>query len=335
MKFFKIIFLGVGISYPLTLVFSNSEPFPEPVHPQETRNLLSELEPNQQEALQFIHNLGPYDPENYEGLKFNDFYVVAGNREIAEACLSLLGDERFLHYWQDTFHALGMMASVEPDRVDFHQLTEAVEQMEKSELPEEILMRILGAAYISVARFGNDRSEEFLAPRMTSAFWEERRNIEQNWALEHQEPRIYTPSELAVMNFNSLGEESGTERLKELVANEREEGDEALERAIGIVERNSPSRKSRHERNMALYLEWQEKHPESEEEADLPDDESGFRREDPEETEELDAPDESREPGSEKYPDTLRHPWLYGVVIAFVGVLGVILLWAVGKIRSG
>ena len=333
MRIFLVILLLLETTYSLG---SGGEPFPEPTHPQEIRNLLPELEPDHQEALQFIYNLGPYDTENYEGLGFNDFYVVAGNREVADACLSLLADERFLHYWKDAFHALGIMASVEPDRVDFQRLTNTVEQLENSELPEGILMRTLSSAYISVARFGNSRSEGFLAPRMTEAFWEDKRKLEQNWGLVDQEDRIYRARELAVMNFNSLGEDSGIERLKELVATELEDGGEALERAIGIVERNSPSRRSTHERNVALYQEWQEKFPGAENEPDTQGDERNSAQErDVDQTEEQDSGiDEEQSEGPVpqspgEQPEfgeggASRWPWTLGVLVVMLLAVGVL-----------
>jgi hypothetical protein len=321
----------------LSLSALAGEHLPEPLGTEQLRQIIDDvgMDPHQEEALRFIFQLEPYEPERFSGLMHSDFYVVAGNKEIADACLAILDNDRFQSYWQETLHSLGVMASVDASRVDFERLTDRLAEVENSDLPTDVIMKTLRFGYIAVARFGMDKSEEFLVPRMKAAFWEGKHRLEQDWAPAGQPPNIVTPRDFAIRSFSALGDEEAGARLRSLLSNELEQRDEAVEFGIEVVEGVAELQRRSHERRLQLYREWQEKHPESQEEADFPDDESAFGREYPEETEGLDAPDESRDPGSEEAGEALRHPWLYGVVVAFVGVLGVILLWCVAKIRSG
>ncbi len=266
-------FLSFIATVSLSLLVLASEPLPEQFGPEDVGAILDNfpVDPTQEEALRFIFQLEPYEPDRFEGLMHSDFYSVAGTSDIADACLTLLEDDRFQNYWTESLHALGIMASMEPEHVDFQRLTGRLIEVENSDLPTGVVMSTLRIGYIAVGRFGIEKSEEFLAPRMKESFWEEKRRLEQNWAPAGMDPEIVTPRHFAIRSFNVLGEIGGIERLRALLSEELERGDAFVDEAVRTVEINTEIRRRTHGRRTELYREWQERQPEPDEETEDPD----------------------------------------------------------------
>lgn len=262
---------------------SASQPFSHPYNPRQTGWHFRSFPLDFQQALRFIYGTeepsAPPSPGvrsddpfaatsspdifsiamRYGSIR-NDRYLVEGSQEFVESCFNLLKDGRFTRYWEGVFHSLGIMASVEPERVDYDRLIEAVERIEDSDLPEEIVLRALKAGYVAVSRFGIGKSESFLVPRMSRAFWEKKRGFEQSFYIPEGGGSLttVTPRYYATRSFDLLGEENNAQRLKALLEKEGIEEDTVSALAVAVVDRSAALRRQEHNRDVEFYRVWKE-----------------------------------------------------------------------------
>ena len=171
--------LLVICSFAITANATETEPLPEYEGPEQLVRIIENIPELDQDALEFMYGVGTYAPENVHGITdTNHLFLAAGNKEIADRVLSIVEDKRYLNHWQTAYHALGMMASVEPKRVDYTRLTNAVRRLETDEeLNKSAIIKNIGVAYIAVNRFGNERSLDFCEPRMKAGLWDGKRDL--------------------------------------------------------------------------------------------------------------------------------------------------------------
>lgn len=313
-----------------------SEVLPEFEDMGQLEGLNRDLPPEDMDALQFIHNAGPYQPEKNYGLAHNVFFIAAGNQKIAEKILGIVDDPFYQNHWADAYHALGMMASVEPSRVNYDRLTQAVAKIEENEaLNKKVVLRTIGKGYIAISRFGNEQSLSFFKPRMQPEFWKDKRDlgrkIHYHDMPEHEED--VSPVATAVLKFNTLGEPGGIELLHSLIKDVISE-DESVARAYDTVKNISARHRELHQADLATYRKWKPKFnnvsagDSAQNLAETPSDHSApeVKKEAQESTApepttekpaEVDTPEPSEEPAEQSSSWWL---WLIGAVVVVSGI---------------